>query len=304
MQLALRLALSLSLLACAALPADKRILLIAGKPSHGPGQHEHNAGVLLLTKWLNTVSGIHATASLSGSWPSDEEFDKANAIFVFCDGGENHMAFQADRPAVMAKAAARGAGLMFLHYATEPPAKRGHPEMLDWLAGFFDIHHSVNPSYEANFAALPKHPITRGVKPFRIKDEWYYNIRFREDFRGFTGILVATPPADTVKEDGPHSGNPDVRAKIGQPHILSWAGERQNGGRSVGFTGGHFHSNWGDENFRKVVLNSLVWIAKAEVPANGVEVAPTPAELSENLDVKQMRRPPGPKPTPPAPAPR
>ena len=29
-------------------PAKKSIVMIAGKPSHGPGQHEHNAGVLLL----------------------------------------------------------------------------------------------------------------------------------------------------------------------------------------------------------------------------------------------------------------
>src|SRR5262245_12559439 len=32
--------------------ADKKVLLIAGHPSHGPGFHEHNAGVLLLQKCL------------------------------------------------------------------------------------------------------------------------------------------------------------------------------------------------------------------------------------------------------------
>jgi hypothetical protein len=290
MKRALRLAAGLAVLALAAAAADKQILMIAGKPSHGPGQHEHNAGVLLLAKWLNGVPGIHATTSLSGAWPESAEFEKADAIFVFADGGDGHPVFQGDRPATISKAVARGAGLMFFHYATEPPETRGHQEMLDWLGGFFEVNRSVNPVYEAAFNALPAHPITRGVKPFHIRDEWYYNIHFRENLRGFTGILITTPPADTVKADGLRSGNPDVRSKIGQPHFVAWAGERQDGGRSVGFTGGHYHANLGDENFRKIVLNALLWIAKAEVPPNGVQVAVTPAGLTENLDPKPPQK--------------
>ena len=65
-----------------------------------------------------------------------------------------------------------------------------------------------------------------------------------------------------------------------------WATERLDGGRSVGFTGGHYHSNLADENFRKLVLNSLTWIAKAVVPERGVQVALTEEELTQNLDVK------------------
>ena len=36
--------------------ANKKILLIAGKPSHGPGDHEFRAGSLLLKKCLNVPS--------------------------------------------------------------------------------------------------------------------------------------------------------------------------------------------------------------------------------------------------------
>ncbi|MFN7343838.1 MAG: hypothetical protein ACK5S4_00690, partial [bacterium] len=40
-------------LAGSAFSADKKsIVMIAGKPSHGPGQHEHNAGIQLLKKCL------------------------------------------------------------------------------------------------------------------------------------------------------------------------------------------------------------------------------------------------------------
>ena len=178
---------------------------------------------------------------------------------------------------------------MFMHYATEPPAKRGHQEMLDWTGGFFDLNYTINPIYEGDFKSLPKHAITQGVKPFKIKDEWYYNIRFRENLKGVAGSLGTVPPDKTIYAVWPRSGNPEVRKKVGQPQTVSWATVRANGGRSVGFTGGHFHANLGDENFRKILLNSLVWISKAKVPGNGVTVNVTPAELVENLDPKPAR---------------
>lgn len=65
-----------------------------------------------------------------------------------------------------------------------------------------------------------------------------------------------------------------------------WAIERADGGRGVGFTGGHRHANWGNENFRKVVLNALLWVAKAEVPKDGVSCTLTEEELKANLDPK------------------
>lgn len=286
----MRLALILAFLASCAYSADKQILMLAGKPSHGPGQHEHNAGTLLLTKWINTVKGVHATAILNGAWPDDKALDSADAIFIFCDGSEGHLAFQPGREAAIAKAAARGVGIMMIHYAVEPPAKRGHDEMIDWLGGYFEINYSINPHWEPRYDNLPKHPVTRGVKPFQVRDEWYYNIRFREGQKNVKPILVATPPADTIKADGIRSGNADVRSKIGQPHTMAWATERPNGGRSFGFTGTHYHANLGDENFRKILLNALLWVAKAEVPRNGVEVKVNPSELEENLDPKPARK--------------
>jgi len=51
-----------------------------------------------------------------------------------------------------------------------------------------------------------------------------------------------------------------------------------------------YHTNWGNENFRKVVLNALLWSAKAEVPAEGVQFSVTFEELKENLDVKGGRK--------------
>ena len=78
--------------------------------------------------------------------------------------------------------------------------------------------------------------------------------------------------------------------KRGEPQHMAWASERAGGGRGFGFTGAHFHKNWGDDNFRKLTLNALLWVAKAEVPADGVQSRVTPEQLKENLDDKGGRK--------------
>jgi len=76
----------------------------------------------------------------------------------------------------------------------------------------------------------------------------------------------------------------------GEKQHVAWAYERPGGGRGFGFTGAHNHVNWQDENFRKVVLNAILWTANVEVPKDG---CPSPAvsdsRLKENLDDKKPR---------------
>ena len=65
-------------------------MLVAGTPSHGRGDHEFNAGVLLLKKCLDAVPGIKCDAHLNG-WPKDPHaFDGADAIMLYMDGGSGH----------------------------------------------------------------------------------------------------------------------------------------------------------------------------------------------------------------------
>ena len=164
--------------------------------------------------------------------------------------------------------------------------------MDDWLGGAFEVHWSVNPEWEADFKLLPEHPVTRGVKPFKIKDEWYFHMRFREEMEGVNPILSAIPPASTTnRADGPHEGNQYVRQAVsrGEPQHVAWASYRADGGRGFGFTGGHFHRNWGNDDFRKVVLNAILWTAHMEVPPGGVQSAVKPADLEQNLDPKPPR---------------
>ena len=147
----------------------------------------------------------------------------------------------------------------------------------------------MNPDWRPEFKPLPKHPSTRGVKLFSLTDEWYFHMRFRDGMKGVLPILSAVAPESTMRRsDGPHEGNPAVReaVKRGEPQIVAWACERPDGGRGFGFTGGHYHKNWGNDDLRKLVLNAILWTAKVEVPAAGIQSKVTEEDLKRNLDRK------------------
>jgi hypothetical protein len=279
------------LLAPGVLAAERKIVFIAGAPSHGPGEHEHRAGCLLLKSCLDQMGGFASVVYTNG-WPADPAaaFDGADAIVVYSDGGGGHPLLQGDRLATIGNLVKKGVGLVCIHYAVEPTKEKGEKEFLDWIGGCFEVDWSVNPHWEAEFKELPKHPITQGVHPFKLDDEWYFHMRFRDGMKGVTPILTAVAPESTMKRaDGPHEGNPAVReaVKRGEPQHVAWACERPDGGRGFGFTGAHYHRNWGNEDFRRLVLNAILWTAKADVPPEGAQCRVTDEQLKANLDAKR-----------------
>jgi type 1 glutamine amidotransferase len=263
--------------------------MIAGKPSHGPGQHEHRAGLLLFQKCLAGFPGVSVEVYSNG-WPASSDVLKgAAAIVIYADGGAGHPALQDDHLQQIGALMKQGVGLACIHYAVEPTLEKGEREFLDWIGGCFEINRSVNPTWVADFKTMSEHPIARGMKPFKLKDEWYFCMRFRDGMKGVTPILAAVPPPETMRRpDGPHEGNPAVRRAVerGESQAVAWASERPDGGRGFGFTGGHYHQNWDDDNMRKFVLNAILWVAKVEVPPDGVKSSVTAADLAQNLDQK------------------
>ncbi len=283
-------ALTILMAAFIATAGDTRIILIAGAASHGPGDHEHRAGCLLLKGCLDKVPGVHSEVYSNG-WPDNADAALAGAatIVVYSYGEGGHPFLRGDHLKTVGALMDKGVGLVCLHYAVEPKKEKGEKEFLDWMGGCFETDWSVNPTWQPEFKPLPKHPITRGVNPPNLTDEWYFHMRFREGLNGILPILSAVAPRSTMsRPDGPHEGNPAVRQSVrrGDPQVVAWACERPDGGRGFGFTGGHFHRNWGNDDFRKLVLNAILWTAKVEVPANGVECKVTDDELKQNLDRK------------------
>jgi len=294
-------ALGSSLLYAVEPTIPKRLILMAGKPSHPPRMHEFNAGVQLLAKCLKDIPGLETTYLLNG-WPTDEKvFDGANAIVFYMDGGARHEAVLEDgRRLKMIDAWTKsGVGIGCMHYGVEVVADQAGAEFKRWIGGHYEHMFSCNPMWEPSFTAFPAHPITRGVKPFQIKDEWYFNMRFLGGGPGnipanldgvrFTPILVASPSDEVrngpyVYPKGPYE---HIQANKGRAEAMMWTVERVDGGKGFGFTGGHFHDNWGNEPFRKVVLNAMVWLAGLDVPEDGVRSSVSKEELDANLDPKK-----------------
>jgi type 1 glutamine amidotransferase len=247
-----------------------KIVLVAGKPSHGPAQHEFNAGTLLLEKCLRQTKGVE-TVVVKGGWPEDESvFDGAASIVLYMDGGDKYPRIMGNRLETMGKLMRKGVGLVCLHYAVEIPKDNGGPQLLEWIGGYYERPYSQNPINEVPVTReSPKHPISRGWKSFTGKDEWYYKIRFRPDDKRVTPILTTMLPKDAPAKE-----------------TIAWAVERADGGRGFGFCGGHFHSNWAIPDFRRMVVNAILWSAKVDIPRAGARCDVTSEELKANLDPK------------------
>lgn len=266
----------------------KRLVMIAGTPSHGPGDHEFNAGVRLLDKCLKGFPGLETVVFLNGYPKDDAALDTADAILCYADGGNNHPFVRGKNLERIGKLMAKGVGLMCAHYGVEVPKDLGGPEFKEWIGGYYEHMYSCNPMWSPEFKEFSKHEVASGVKPFSVRDEWYFNMRFRDGMKGVTPILSAVPP-DAVR-DGPYvypkGPYKHIQEAKGRAETMMWVVERSDGGRGCGFTGGHFHRNWKDDNFRKVVLNAMVWLCKLEVPAAGVQSTVSDEDIAANLDPK------------------
>ena len=291
--------------------AKKKALLLAGNPSHGFGAHDHLSGCSLLAKLLNESGLVEAKVhSLKNDgWPKPEAIEAANTIVIYSDGGGGHP-FNAHLEELAARTA-KGTGIVCIHYGVETTIGQPGQAFIDWTGGYFEPNYSVNPHWTAYYRQLPKHPTTNGVKPFSTHDEWYYHMRFREKMEGVTPILTDLPPASTLvvldkdgkivmeEKDGKkvpklsrpenaHNNNPHARKAVledKEPQHMAWATQRPDGGRGFGCSGGHDHWNWGNTQFRKLILNAIVWTSGTDVPADGVPAGKvTLDDLLQNHD--------------------
>jgi putative membrane-bound dehydrogenase-like protein len=263
--------------------AAHKVVFLAGARSHGLGEHEFRAGCLLLAKALNE-SGLDVKAEVHSGWPSDESvLDHTDALVIYADG-TSVVGKGWEKVDQMAKS---GVGLMFMHYAVHPSKVEGDKYYRPWIGGAFEDNFSVNPHWVADLQVLPDHPVSRGVASLlEAYDEFYYNMRFMDDRAKVTDLVTAVPDRQRMKRYINFWDGHGV-AGLGKKQTLMWGLERPDGGRGVGFTGGHYHRNWSIDGFRTLVLNTIVWTAGMEVPAGGVKSKPlTEDELNANLDDK------------------
>ena len=255
-------------------PAPKKIVLIAGKKSHGPEGnrvHDYPWSVRLLKVMLdnsNIAERVRVEMHFQG-WPDDDKsLDDAAAILVVSDGRDGnlyeeapHLA-SAERVARVEALHAKGCGLVMIHFSTFGP-DRFAEQMLRWYGGYFDWEEAGERKWysaiqwaDSQIELGPlDHPVLRGVKPFQLKDEFYFNIRFNPNDK--RTLPIWSVPALPGRE-------PDGKR-------VAWARESENGARGFATTCGHDYNNWQHPEFRRTILNAIAWSAHVDLPAGGVE---------------------------------
>lgn len=245
----------------------KKIVLIGGAPSEGPARHDYPNGTRLLKDFLASsadaaeISGLVVDAH-PGGWPADPHaFDGASTILWYFDGLDKHPLLDGTRRGQFESLMQRGVGLVVLHQASTVPADDTLIDLPRWLGGA--RYGTFDRTTESVALTPASHPITRGVGAFTYRDEFYPSLRFHQGGRAVTPILTGTLHVQY------RQGRP-VLVDTPEVSTVAWAFERDNGGRSFGFSGAHFLAALDQPGLRKLLLNAIFWSAGIEVPEGGV----------------------------------
>jgi type 1 glutamine amidotransferase len=188
-----------------------------------------------------------------------ELIGRADGVVLFlCEGGR-WMARDPKRLSALTALVKRGGGVVGLHWGVGTKDAANIDACLNVLGG---CHGGPDRKYQVLEADLTpadgKLPILNGIGSLRVKDEFYYQLKFTVE-----GAL-----------------KPVLRAAIdGKQETVAWAWERPDGGRSFGFSGLHFHENWKTLAYRRLVSQGVLWTLKLPIPENGLAADVPEAEL-------------------------
>jgi trehalose utilization protein len=244
------------------------IVLSAGavKPRDRLGHHDYLAGCALLADLLRQTPGVDAALVREG-WPQDERTLDAARSLVCYSGGGGKQPFLAspERIERIQRLVDRGMGLVMIHQAVSFP-----PELAARAAGWLGAAHVRSRSGRGHWWTqhrdFPEHPVTRGVRPWRIRDGWLNELEFAANADGVVPLVWAGP-----RHRGSRAG--------GAADVVCWAWERPGGGRSFCFSGLDAHSAWSVPGLRQLVVNGILWSAGLPVPAAGAPCAADAAAI-------------------------
>ncbi|MGI9024618.1 MAG: ThuA domain-containing protein [Burkholderiaceae bacterium] len=248
--------------------AFRKIVLIGGAKSEGPARHDYPDGARLLKAFLESSPDANAGADLRvdaypDGWPADPAALAGAATIVwYFDGMDKHPLLDAGRRARFDALMRQGAGLVVLHQASTVPID-DDLDLPRWLGaarhGLFD-----RTTESARLVpAAHSHPTTRGVQAFEYRDEFYPTLGFKAGGGRLVPVLEAT--LHTQYRNGVH-----LNAATPETSTVAWAFERDDGGRSFGFTGAHYLVALDEPMVTKMLLNAIFWTAGIDVPAGGV----------------------------------
>ena len=263
---------------------SKKILFLAGPRDHGfPGRHEYERDLRTLAQSFEQATNLSdvTTEVIVGALPRDLAAVQDASVIVINSSSdraerETHPLFPPEPvnpqhkydPETTAYLKSldellkqKKIGVVVLHYAVWAEHWRARDYYLNWTGGLWVQMASKNPQDEWRMELQnKKHPILRGVKPWTYRDEVFSRFLLLPNDARRTDLILGTPQKDT--------------GRIG-PQIVSWAYERDDGGRGFVFGGQDFRDNLATDNYRRFLMNRIAWAAHIEIPREGIQ-SPTP----------------------------
>jgi len=245
--------------------AQKQLLVLGQKPDgHPPGTHEYMPGARIMKALMVGRDDVQVTISKADEpWPEGPALiAKADGIVMFLNEGGRFIQEDPRRAKAFETFAKRGGGLVVYHWGMG--AKK--TELIDpFLKLFGGCHGGPDRKYtvvkEAQFqVASPKHPVMAGIKSFELPfEEFYYKLKVPKAPKNWRALVQV-----------PIEGNTET---------VGWAWERPDGGRSVGYSGLHFHVNWRHRQYQRLIAQAVLWTLKLSVPKDGFKVKLDPKAL-------------------------
>jgi len=211
-----------------------RMVLVAGKKDHGPGEHDYPAWQKAWAALFKLADKVEVVTAWE--WPERDEFQKAD-VMVFYQHGDWTAARAADIDAFLE----RGGGLVYVHWAVD--GQKGGPEFAKriGLAAVGAVGFRHGP-VDLRLNKQSRHPVLRNLEKLALTDETYWK-------------MVGELPADRVLGTAVEDGKP-------QPQM--WSLERGRGRVFVSIPG-HYSWTFDDPLFRLVLLRGIAWAAKEPV---------------------------------------
>lgn len=243
-------------------PAKRLLLLSQGPDGHPAGTHEYVAGQRVLARCLSKVPGLKITpAQADGEWPEGPDLlAKADGVVLFVSEGAKWLNADPKRRSAFAELSKRSGGLAVIHWGMGTK----DAENIEPFVSLFGACHG-GPDRKYKFletqvrVAAKDHPITAGFSEFKIKEEFYYQLKQQLDAKDFTPLLTA-----------------DID---GGEQMVCWAWTRPDGGRSFGYTGCHYHENWSRPEYQRFLSQGVLWTLNLKPPAEDFPASVTAEDL-------------------------
>jgi type 1 glutamine amidotransferase len=212
-----------------------KVVLVAGRKDHGPGEHDYPAWKVM---WQRLMSMAPETiVETADEWPSPGQLETADCLVFYQQG-----TWTSQRARDIDAYLARGGGLVYIHYAVDGGQDApGFAQRigLAWRGGASAFRHG---ELELGFEPGKNHPIARNLPSLKLHDESYWQL---------TGDSKAIRLIATGMENG-------------QPQPLFWTLEPSNGRVFVSIPG-HFSWSFDDPLFRVLLLRGIAWSTKESV---------------------------------------